>query len=115
MCLVTLQSLALLLQAWAQHVCALSIQHLTSAASTSDAGPADGDRSSLQAMRPVEDAWLVSASLGLLDGSCSEALSSLLGWRSPVPVNVAAVQLLALSSMHSQACLVLLPVPVVDL
>ena len=55
-----------------------------------------------QAVRPVEDAWLVSASLGLLEGSCSDALKGLLGWQSPVPVNVAAVQLLALTSMHPQ-------------
>ena len=53
-------------------------------------------------MRPLEDAWLVSASLGLLEGSCSGALKALLGWDSPVPVNVAAVQLLALTSMHAQ-------------
>ena len=53
-------------------------------------------------MRPARDAWLVSASLGLLDGSCSEALEQRLGWTQPVAANVAAVQLLALSSQHAQ-------------
>ena len=53
-------------------------------------------------MRPAHDAWLVSASLALLDGACSEALQRRLGWTHPLPANVAAVQLMALSGMHAQ-------------
>ena len=55
-----------------------------------------------KAMRPASDGWLVSASLALLDGACSAALEQRLGWSQPVPANVVAVQLLALSSQHAQ-------------
>ena len=53
-------------------------------------------------VRPAGDAWLVSASTGLLDGYASPALAAALGWDSPPSAHVLAAQLQQLGAMHPQ-------------
>ena len=68
-------------------------------------------------VRPREDAWLVSASFGLLDGEArSESLRRLLGWIAPPSLPTLATQLSALACQpapgelpHQQAMAIAVP------
>lgn len=53
-------------------------------------------------VRPQSEGWLVSASLHLLDGSCSSRLAHYMGWDQPIPAQILASQLLELGNAHSQ-------------
>jgi hypothetical protein len=67
-------------------------------------------------VRPHADMWHVSASMYILDGTCSEALAGRMGWDQPVQAQILACQLLKLSEMHPEVChkAVLLPSLVFD-
>ncbi|KAK9808692.1 hypothetical protein WJX72_002029 [[Myrmecia] bisecta] len=51
-------------------------------------------------VRPASDAWLVSATLRILDGTCSAALAERLGWAKPLPSAALVAQLVELGKRH---------------
>lgn len=51
-------------------------------------------------VRPREAAWLISASMGILDAECSDAFAEKLGWSEPLPLKPLAAQLVALGHLH---------------
>ena len=53
-------------------------------------------------MRPVSDAWAVSATMCLVDGAAGAPLCRMLGWDTPTRTSVAAAQLIELGRKHGQ-------------
>lgn len=59
----------------------------------------------------VEDAWICSACLRLVNGNPGPALASKLGWTAPLAAPTLAAQLLELGKLHSQVPMVSLYCP----